>query len=112
MLCALVAACALGPAVVPAMLATSAVSAASAASAEEAPASPAEVAMVVRGLEVAIAQARERLLLLVSTPRAKGAMPLHEEPELKQIARELPGLERELERWARLETRPASKTGE
>jgi hypothetical protein len=89
---ALVTACALAPAPV---------------RAEAAPGSPAEVALVVRELESAIREARERLIVLVSIPRAKGAMPLHQEPELRQIARELPELERELERWARLETRPS-----
>jgi hypothetical protein len=71
--------------------------------------SASEIAEHVRELEAAILQARERLLLLVSVPRAPGAMPLHDEPELAELARELPALERELERWARFETGPAEQ---
>ncbi|MEE2665249.1 MAG: hypothetical protein VX681_14120 [Myxococcota bacterium] len=71
--------------------------------------SPTEVAEHVRELETAIRRARERLLVLVSTPRAKTAPPLHDEPELEQLARELPALERELDHWAQLETGPAKK---
>jgi hypothetical protein len=65
-----------------------------------------EVARHVRELEARVRAARERLLVLISTPRAPGAMPLHEERELQQLARELPALERELEQWARIEPEP------
>ena len=82
------------------------------ASATEAPVSPHQVAETVRQLEAAIRRDRERLLLLVSVPRAPGATPLHREPELKEIARRLPELQRELERWARLETGPPAREAE
>lgn len=60
----------------------------------------AEVAARVRALEAAVEADRTRLLLLVSTPRARSATPLYEEPELKEIARRLPGLQDELALWA------------
>lgn len=82
------------------------------ASATEAPFSPHEVAKTVRQLEAAIRRDRERLMLLVSVPRAPSATPLHEEPELKEIARRLPELQRKLERWARIETGPAARESE
>jgi len=71
--------------------------------------SPDEIAAHVRELEASIERARERLLLLVATPRAKSAPPLHDEPELEQLSRELPALERELDHWTRLETGPAKQ---
>lgn len=60
----------------------------------------AEVAARVRALEAAVEADRRRLLLLVSIPRARSATPLYEEPELKEIARRLPGLQDELAHWA------------
>jgi len=68
----------------------------------------AEVAQVVRELEVAVLKARARLLDLVAMQRAPGSIALHDEPELRELASELPELERELERWARFEPRPPS----
>ena len=67
-------------------------------------ATPSQVAEQVRALEAAVETDQDRLLLLVSTPRAKSAPPLHEEPELKEIARRLPALQAKLARWADVET--------
>ena len=68
--------------------------------------SPEEVARVVRELEAAVARDRARLVELVGMPRAPGALALHDEPELHELAERLPRLEAELERWARFEFPP------
>ena len=69
----------------------------------------AEVGRQVRALEAAVQADHARLLLLVSTPRAKSATPLYQEPELKEIAHRLPALQAKLARWADFEpaTRPS-----
>ena len=55
----------------------------------------------LQDLEERVRTARERLIALVSMPRAASSLPLHDEPELRELARELPALESELARWAR-----------
>ena len=77
---------------------------------QRADATPSEVAGQVRALEAAVETDQDRLLLLVSTPRAKSAPPLHEEPELKEIARRLPALQAKLTRWADVE--PSQRGGQ
>lgn len=69
---------------------------------------PDAIAATVRELEQAIQADRARLLVLVSTERGEDAVPLHADPDLRAIARRLPRLERELERWAKQETRPSA----
>jgi len=66
-----------------------------------------EIAREVQRLEAAVDADRARLLLLVSTPRAPSAIPLHDEPELREIAHRLPELQAELAHWADLTPAPA-----
>jgi hypothetical protein len=47
-------------------------------------------------LEAEIERDHERLMALLSEPRSPESAPLREHPELHEIARRLPGLEREL----------------
>lgn len=72
--------------------------------AEDGELTTAQIAEAVRELEAAVAAQRARLIELVGMARAPGAMALHDEPELQALARELPELEAELERWAQIET--------